>query len=942
MTENGFKAFISYNHASDREFAPTLRHNLMTINKPWFRRRAMRVFLDEATMPASPGLWSEVQRALDESEYFILLASPKAAQSTWIAREVTYWLQTKSVDNLLIVVTNGTAVWDPTTGDFNWPASTALPDVLRTKFAEEPLLVDLRWDRTSQDSDASRAAKAHRGAARLAARLHNLPLDELLGADIQQHRKTRRWVRTTLGVFAVLTVLAVVASVAAIVQRDAAVEGTAEAQRQQRLATARQLLAQAEAGLDRDPRTALRLALAARSLEPSMETGVLRLLSNTRYAGALPGDHGPVKAVAFATGDRSFATVNGDDTAILWEISDRFMPRQLTQPLGGNGGGTRTAVFAPNGLTLAIAGESDTITLWDVADRTTPRRIEPAPTAPPGGVRSLAYSPDGRVLAAAGANRTIALWDMSGTPRLLDTLPANQDNELNALAFSPDGRTLASGSGDRSTVLWDLDDPTRPRLSVRIQDLVENSTGGIRAVAFAPDGILATAGTQGLIDLWNVARPDSPVRISQLPNDHRGEITAVAFSPDGRTLASGSDDRTAILWDLADPGRPERIGSPLSGHRSVVNGLAFSPDGGTLVTVSEDHCGIVWNTTDRTEPGRVGRQISPTDKADAFAFSPDGRTAAVDGQDVVALWDLADPTQPLIASQLPISSSPTKPRPVTPSASALTFATDRPLLAVVESANDTFAFWDLTDRASPRLVDRRPAPLPSEHTALSPDGGTLALVDPNGTAALTDVNAPDTPVRIDTENVYTVFFPPDGRTLITVDVNGTFRRWQRAGRNTAHPIGDPVAGGVTRARSATLSTNGHLLALGDTDGTVVLWDISIPKSPRQLGRYLVSYSAVTALTFSPDARTLLVAADQTVAVWDITDHTTPHQLGPRLTGFRHGVSQLAFSADTRTVGVLTATGTAVLWDLMRFPPFAGHRWCGVSDLVLTWCAGLQT
>jgi hypothetical protein len=117
MTGDGtYKAFISYNHGSDRESAPALRDALMSLNKPWLQRRAMRVFLDERSMSASSTLWSDLERALDASEFFILLASPGAAKSTWINREVTHWRATKPSRNLLIVVTDGDAVWDPAAG----------------------------------------------------------------------------------------------------------------------------------------------------------------------------------------------------------------------------------------------------------------------------------------------------------------------------------------------------------------------------------------------------------------------------------------------------------------------------------------------------------------------------------------------------------------------------------------------------------------------------------------------------------------------------------------------------------------------------------------------------------------------------------------------------------------------------------------------------------
>ena len=74
------------------------------------------------------------------------------------------------------------------------------------------------------------------------------------------------------------------------------------AQEQQRLATARQLVAQAESIRDRDPRTAVRLGLAAHKIHPDRDTefGLIDTLTATHYAGTLEGHASDVTSVAFA------------------------------------------------------------------------------------------------------------------------------------------------------------------------------------------------------------------------------------------------------------------------------------------------------------------------------------------------------------------------------------------------------------------------------------------------------------------------------------------------------------------------------------------------------------------------------------------------------------------------------------------------------------------
>ena len=79
-----------------------------------------------------------------QSRFLILLASPEAAASPWVNKEVAYWLDHKGADTLLIALTDGELAWDNAVGDFVWREGMPLPPVLTGRFATEPKWVDLR------------------------------------------------------------------------------------------------------------------------------------------------------------------------------------------------------------------------------------------------------------------------------------------------------------------------------------------------------------------------------------------------------------------------------------------------------------------------------------------------------------------------------------------------------------------------------------------------------------------------------------------------------------------------------------------------------------------------------------------------------------------------------------------------------------------------------
>ena len=107
-----FDAFISYSHADGGRLASALQSGLQGFARPWYKLRAIRVFRDKTSLAVNAGLWPSIEKALEQSEYFVVLASPAAAGSPWVRREIDYWLTHRPPQTLLVVVTEGTVTWD--------------------------------------------------------------------------------------------------------------------------------------------------------------------------------------------------------------------------------------------------------------------------------------------------------------------------------------------------------------------------------------------------------------------------------------------------------------------------------------------------------------------------------------------------------------------------------------------------------------------------------------------------------------------------------------------------------------------------------------------------------------------------------------------------------------------------------------------------------------
>ncbi len=266
-----YDAFVSYSHAKDKPIAAALQSAIQRLGKPWYRRRALRVFRDDTSLSATPSLWPSIEQALAQSRFLIVLASPEAAASPWVNKEVSWWLDHQSVETILVAVTDGELVWDNAVGDFIRREGMPLPPVLASRFATEPKWVDLRAYRDGADAGDARFTEH---AADFAAAIHGIPKEDLLSQEVRQQRRA---LRLAWSAAAALLMLAGLAGWQAKVARD-----------HERLAIEQRNIAEQQRQLAQEQRDRAERTLAA--ARATANTLIIDLAREFRDRAGMPRD----------------------------------------------------------------------------------------------------------------------------------------------------------------------------------------------------------------------------------------------------------------------------------------------------------------------------------------------------------------------------------------------------------------------------------------------------------------------------------------------------------------------------------------------------------------------------------------------------------------------------------------------------------------------------
>jgi WD40 repeat protein len=911
-----YDAFISYSHAKDKRIAEALQSVVQRLGKPWYRRRALRVFRDDTSLSATPHLWPSIETALGESRYLIVLASPEAAASQWVNREVAHWLEHKSINTLLIAVTDGELAWDNAAGDFARPRRMPLPPVLARRFPTEPKWVDLRAYRDGADPRDTRFTEL---AADFAATIHGTPKEDLLSQEVIQQRRALRlaWsVATTLVVLITFAGWqwweAYRAQKVALAAEQAATEqkGIAETQRDRAVAAeqvATEQKNEAQAQRDRALLTQSRfLADGAGQRLRRGEASVAMLLA----LEALPDEGSGIVRPYAPSAEAALFTA-------------RRHPREVAV-LAGHAGDVVSAAFSPDGRLIVTASNDNTARIWDRATGRTIHILADHSDR----VKSATFSHDGRRVVTSSDDKTARIWDAE-TGEVLTVLKGHE-RTVSRAQFSPDDRRIVTASYDGTARIWDA--VTGKVVRVLVEPAIGQTNMMVGSAVFSPDGSTVTTIAEGAGHTVRVWSPDTGKMITLV--DFLRAPRTFEFSPDGqRVLISGPSDKISVLdfktgrpvytlpaqdrsfnaafgsggkvvvityrdgttrvWNL-ETGQTMAV---LAAHSDVVNDAHISPDGSYVVTASSDRTARVW-AIDLDKPAGFLET-----SAIRVAFSPDGLSLATVSGKSAQIWNVKSrqQTMELVGHTDRVSSGK--------------FSADGMRL-LTGSMDRTARIWDI---ASGKAITVLPLHADGVNDAsFSPDGTRVVTASRDGTARIWDaatgrmilVLAYHGSSRL-SDDVHTAVFSPDGARVLTGSADGSARIWDaKLGKMVT-----VLSGHKGVVSSAVFSPNGRLVVTTEEaefvnqlldrtgESTARVWDAQTGKMLFVLRGHA---NSITGATFGADGRRLLTGSeDKTVRIWDTATWETIAVLAER--------GEPAISPDGR---LLAGSGSKVtLWKV---------------------------
>lgn len=469
------------------------------------------------------------------------------------------------------------------------------------------------------------------------------------------------------------------------------------------------------------------------------------------------------------------------------------------------------------------------------------------------GVYALTFSPDEKLLASGDGGGVIKLWDGRSGVALRTLTEAGiltqGEPSIRALAFSPDGTVLASATTTNSEseegvvarktdiILWDVS-------SGKPVGALQGLEGSYTSLAFSPDGSVLAGGradeiltpnkSEAGVTLWDLK---SGQEVAKLPAAI--DASVLIFTPDGKQLLAGNWVAGHRLWTLPDGGYKEMAGLPILRDRSPWISVAdLNPyvkkfavakrsTDNDVIQNPKQNVVIVLDASGTKLLKELKWDGGEYQWVTAVRFSPTGKSlACADIEGRVKVWDTE-------------TWDETASVPKGESSNVIAMSPNSKVLAFSSEDSKVIKLWDLNDETMMKVLGGDTGHK-KEITALafSPDSRTLASGSDDNMVKLWDVETGRVKTLAKhTTTIQDFAFSPNGKVLVTVATYDESEDELDKGIVFWAVESGTVLKSITPSSppaSIGFSPDGALLAVGNTDKTISIYDAATGRMVRTL------------------------------------------------------------------------------------------------------------
>lgn len=870
-TEKEYFAFISYKR-EDQKWAKWLQETLENYKLPSvlngrtdLPKEIRPVFRDKSEL-ASGVLADEIQTALKQSKYLIVICSPRSAQSEWVNKEIQSFIDLGRTEKIIPFIIEGRP-------HAQNPDDECFPSLLRNLPTEQELL-GIEVDEMGRDA----------AAVKVVAQMFGLQFDSLWQRHERQQKRRRNWAMCVIAAFALL----VMGVAGWIWHQNTVLKDT----QWKMLENQSKLVAEKVISLaSEDSYLARRLALEIlpkdlskpnRPYTPEAERALRMACEHTTAIMREP--KGRISDAKFTSDDKQIISYSIDSiiTIKIWDVLSGSEIKISQLPCDSISG----YCLSNNGQYIAITRYSDSTLI--IFDTETGNKLISL-TNSSNWINPLAFSLDGEKIVTLAYDSTFLVRSTHSGAVLMKA--KEPFSSINTASFSSDGELIALASSNNLHGGTFISHGNKMIVSKNIISIYEVKSGKIvcswqghnnliSSISFSPNNKqIVTASYDGTIKVWETQTGKEISTSSKVC----ASLTKALFSIDGKNVISSAFDGIIYTWD-AQSG--EEI-QDFAAHCSVVNSLAFSSDGNMFITSSDDNTIRLWNweqshsstIVEQTKIPVYGIDISSNRNQIAtmyddttltiinvdnykkslvlklksnrrfhhhpIAFSPDGNYLISNYDDLTLyIWELPSGKvfDSLTGHEYPaysVAFSPTGEKVV----SAL--------------MNAHLGIWDIRKNCEPELQNRYRS---LSSACFSPDGKIIYLLSEQ-IEILNAENYEDIGKLTEHKNyVSSLAFCNNSKTIVSSSNDKALRIWDTETGSCIMVLN----GHLDRVNHAAFSPDGRLIASASSDNTIRIWEVASGSCVHILEGHT---DDVTFVEFLDNERLISASSDSTIRQW---------------------------------------------------------------------------